>query len=108
LNTTSGNLAVDDFLSMLRVGGSLINVGLPANDEHFNPFSLVASMKSISGSNTGGIGETQAMLDFCAEKGIVASVEILDATDASTIDAAYDRMLNSDVRYRFVIDAATI
>jgi len=108
LNTTSGNLAVDDFLSMLRVGGSLVNVGLPGADEHFNPFSLIASMKSISGSNTGGIAETQAMLDFCAEKGIVANVEILDATDASAIDTAYDRMLNSDVRYRFVIDAATI
>jgi uncharacterized zinc-type alcohol dehydrogenase-like protein len=108
LNTTSGNLAVDNFLSMLRVGGSLINVGLPAADEHFNPFSLVASMKSISGSNTGGIAETQAMLDFCSEKGIVASVEILDATEAAAIDAAYDRILRSDVKYRFVIDASTI
>ena len=108
LNTTSGDLAVDDFLSMLRVGGSLINVGLPSADVHFNPFSLVASMKSISGSNTGGIAETQAMLDFCSQNGIVANVEILDATEASAIDAAYDRMLNSDVRYRFVIDAATI
>ena len=93
---------------MLRVGGSLVNVGLPAADEHFNPFSLVASMKSISGSNTGGIAETQAMLDFCAEGGIVATVEILDASEASAIDAAYDRMLNADVRYRFVIDASTI
>ena len=108
LNTTSSNLDVDDFLSMLRVGGSLVNVGLPAADEHFNPFSLIASMKSISGSNTGGIAETQAMLDFCAEKGIAATVEILDVTEVSAIDTAYDRMLNADVRYRFVIDASTI
>jgi uncharacterized zinc-type alcohol dehydrogenase-like protein len=108
LNTTSANLAVDDFLAMLRVGGSLVNVGLPGADEHFNPFSLVASMKSISGSNTGGIEETQQMLDFCAETGIVATIELLDATEASAIDKAYDRMLNADVRYRFVIDAATI
>jgi alcohol dehydrogenase (NADP+) len=108
LNTTSSNLAVDDFLAMLRVGGSLINVGLPSSAEQFNPFSLIASMKSISGSNTGGIQETQDMLDFCAEKGIAASIEIVDATEASAIDSAYERMLNSDVRYRFVIDASTI
>jgi uncharacterized zinc-type alcohol dehydrogenase-like protein len=93
---------------MLRVGGSLVNVGLPGSDEHFNPFSLIASMKSISGSNTGGIKETQEMLNFCAEHNIAATIEVVDASDAASIDAAYDRMLKSDVRYRFVIDAATI
>ena len=108
LNTTSSNLNVDQILSMLRVGGSLVNVGLPGSDEHFNPFSLIASMKSISGSNTGGIKETQEMLNFCAEHNIAATIELVDASDAASIDAAYDRMLKSDVRYRFVIDAATI
>ena len=108
LNTTSSNLNVDQILSMLRVGGSLVNVGLPGSDEHFNPFSLIASMKSISGSNTGGIQETQEMLNFCAEHKIAATIEVVDASDAASIDAAYDRMLKSDVRYRFVIDAATI
>lgn len=108
LNTTSSNIAVDKILGLLRVGGSLVNVGLPPADEHFNPFSLIASMKSISGSNTGGIAETQAMLDFCAEHSIAAEVEIVDATEASAIDRAYDRMLHSEVRYRFVIDATTI
>jgi uncharacterized zinc-type alcohol dehydrogenase-like protein len=108
LNTTSSNIAVDKILGLLRVDGSLVNVGLPPADEHFNPFSLIASMKSISGSNTGGIAETQAMLDFCAEHSIDAEVEIVDATEASAIDRAYDRMLHSDVRYRFVIDAKTI
>lgn len=108
LNTTSSNLKVDQILSMLRVGGSLVNVGLPGSDEHFNPFSLIASMKSISGSNTGGIKETQEMLNFCAEHKIAATIEVVDASDAASIDAAYDRMLKSDVRYRFVIDAATI
>lgn len=108
LNTTSVNLDVDKYLGMLRVGGSLVNVGLPPADEHFNPFSLIASMKSISGSNTGGIGETQEMLNFCAEHGIAASIEIVDASHAEAIDAAYDRMLKADVRYRFVIDAKTI
>jgi len=108
LNTTSSNLNVDQILSMLRVGGSLVNVGLPGSDEHFNPFSLIASMTSISGSNTGGIKETQEMLNFCAEHTIAATIEVIDASDATSIDAAYDRMLKSDVRYRFVIDAATI
>jgi uncharacterized zinc-type alcohol dehydrogenase-like protein len=108
LNTTSSNLNVDQILSMLRVGGSLVNVGLPGSDEHFNPFSLIASMKSISGSNTGGIKETQEMLNFCAEHKIAATIEVIDASDTTSIDAAYDRMLKSDVRYRFVIDAATI
>jgi uncharacterized zinc-type alcohol dehydrogenase-like protein len=65
-------------------------------------------MKSISGSNTGGIKETQEMLNFCAEHKIAATIEVIDASDATSIDAAYDRMLKSDVRYRFVIDAATI
>ncbi|MFM5904405.1 MAG: NAD(P)-dependent alcohol dehydrogenase [Microbacteriaceae bacterium] len=108
LNTTSSNIAVDKILTLLRVGGSLVNVGLPPEDEHFNPFSLIASMKSISGSNTGGIAETQDMLNFCAEHNITATVEVVDATEAGAIDAAYDRMLHSDVRYRFVIDASTI
>ena len=108
LNTTSAHLDVDRILSMLRVGGSLVNVGLPGDKEQFNPFSLIASMKSISGSNTGGIAETQAMLDFCAEHKIASTIEMVDATDAASIDAAYDRMVKSDVRYRFVIDASTI
>lgn len=108
LNTTSSDIAVDKMVSMLRVGGSLVNVGLPPTDVHFNPFSLIASMKSISGSNTGGIQETQGMLDFCGEHKIAADVEIVDATEASAIDAAYEKMLHSDVRYRFVIDAKTI
>ncbi|MEN9749400.1 MAG: hypothetical protein RL149_478 [Actinomycetota bacterium] len=108
LNTTSINLDVDAYLGMLRVGGSLVNVGLPGADEHFNPFSLIASMKSISGSNTGGIAETQEMLDFCAAHGIAATIEMVDASEASALDRAYDRMHRSDVRYRFVIDAKTI
>lgn len=108
LNTTSINLDVDAYLGMLRVGGSLVNVGLPGADEHFNPFSLIATMKSISGSNTGGIAETQEMLDFCAEHKVSATIEMVDATEAGSIDRAYERMHKSDVRYRFVIDAKTI
>lgn len=108
LNTTSSNLDVDKILATLRVGGTLINVGLPPSHESFNPFSLIASMKSISGSNTGGISETGEMLDFCAKHDIAATIEMVDASSPEAIDEAYDRMLKSDVRYRFVIDARTI
>jgi alcohol dehydrogenase (NADP+) len=108
LNTTSADLDVDGLLSTLRVGGSLVNVGLPGKDQSYNPFSLVTGLKSIAGANTGGIADTQEMLDFCAEHNIVSTIELVDASDAAAVDAAYNRVVGSDVRYRFVIDASTI
>lgn len=108
LNTTSADLDVDGLLSTLRVGGSLVNVGLPGNNQSYNPFSLVTGLKSIAGANTGGIKDTQEMLDFCAEHNIVSTIELVDASDPVAVDAAYNRVVGSDVRYRFVIDASTI
>ena len=108
INTTSADLDVDALLRMLRVGGSLVNVGLPGSDQSYNPFSLVTGLKSIAGANTGGIADTQEMLDFCAKHNIVSTVELVDASDSKAIDLAYDRVVGSDVRYRFVIDASTI
>jgi uncharacterized zinc-type alcohol dehydrogenase-like protein len=108
LNTTSADLDVDGLLSTLRVGGSLVNVGLPGNNQSYNPFSLVTGLKSIAGANTGGIRDTQEMLDFCAEHNIVSTIELVDASDPAAVDAAYNRVVGSDVRYRFVIDASTI
>ena len=108
INTTSADLDVDALLRMLRVGGSLVNVGLPGSDQSYNPFSLVTGLKSIAGANTGGIADTQEMLDFCAKHNIVSTVELVDASDAKAVDIAYDRVVGSDVRYRFVIDASTI
>ena len=108
INTTSADLDVDALLRMLRVGGSLVNVGLPGKDQSYNPFSLVTGLKSIAGANTGSIGDTQEMLDFCAQHDIVSNVELVDASDPAAVDAAYDRVVKSDVRYRFVIDASTI
>ena len=108
INTTSADLKVDDLLKMLRVGGSLVNVGLPGNDQSYNPFSLVTGLKSIAGANTGGIADTQEMLDLCAKHNIVSTIELVDASDPAAIDKAYDRVVDSDVRYRFVIDASTI
>lgn len=108
LNTTSADLNVDGLLGMLRVGGSIVNVGLPGNSQSYDPFSLVTGLKSIAGANTGSIAGTQEMLDFCGEHGIASTIEMVDASDPAAVDAAYNRVVASDVRYRFVIDASTI
>ncbi len=103
LNTTSANLNLDEVLGWLRVGGALVNVGLPGKPETFDPFTIIGGFKAIAGSNTGGISETQEMLDFCAAHGIGAEIELIDPVP-SVIDAAYDRVVNSDIKYRFVIE----
>ena len=108
LNTTSSSADNDALLGVLRVGGSLVYVGLAGEPQSFDPFSLVTGLKSIGGSNTGGIALTQKMLDFCGEKNIASTIELLDVSDPKNLDSAYDRVVASDVRYRFVIDASTI
>jgi len=108
LNTTSTSADNDALLGMLRVGGSLVYVGLAGEPQSFDPFSLVTGLKSIGGSNTGGIALTQQMLDFCGGKNIASTIELLDVSDPRSLDSAYDRVVGSDVRYRFVIDASTI
>jgi uncharacterized zinc-type alcohol dehydrogenase-like protein len=108
LNTTSTDLEVDSLLGMLKVGGSLVNVGLPGNKQEYDPFSLASGMRSIAGATTGSIASTQEMLDFCGEHDIVSTIELVDASDPKAIDDAYARVVNSDIRYRFVIDASTI
>ncbi|MEL0291445.1 MAG: alcohol dehydrogenase, partial [Aquiluna sp.] len=89
-------------------GVTLVYLGLSGNPQSFNAGGLVTSLRSIAGINTGNIADTQEMLDLCGEKNIVSDIELLDATEASAIDLAYERVVKSDVRYRFVIDAATI
>ena len=69
---------------------------------------LIIGNKVLTGSNIGGIAETQEMLDFCAEHGIGATIETIDASDTTAVDAAYDRVVAGDVRYRVVIDTSTI
>lgn len=105
LNTVSAQLPVDDYLSMLTVGGAMVNVGAPSEPLSYNAFSLIAGNKSLSGSLIGGIPETQEMLDFCAEHGIGAEIELISADQ---VDEAYQRVRASDVRYRFVIDTSTL
>jgi len=105
LNTVSANIDVDAYLSLLRVDGTLVNVGAPAEPSQYNVFSLILGRRSIAGSLVGGIMETQEMLDFAAQHGIAPQIEVIQADQ---IDEAYERILRSDVRYRFVIDTSTL
>lgn len=105
LNTVSANLDVDAYLSLLRVDGTLVNVGAPGKPDQYNVFSLIMGRRSIAGSLVGGIRETQEMLEFSAEHGIAPKIEVIRA---GQVDEAYERVLRSDVRYRFVIDMATL
>ena len=108
INSTSADIDLDALLSLVAIDGSLVFVGLPPKNQSFGAFSIVPQRRSIAGSNTGGIGETQDMLDFCAKHKIGAVVERIDASVPANVDAAWDRVMHSDVRYRFVIDASTI
>jgi uncharacterized zinc-type alcohol dehydrogenase-like protein len=104
INTVSAPIDVDAYLSLLDVGGTMVNVGAPEKPLSLHVFSLITKRRSFAGSPIGGIRETQEMLDFCAEHGIGAEIETIPA---DRINEAYDRVVGSDVRYRFVIDAAT-
>ena len=106
LNTVAASHSLDAYSSLLKRDGTLVLVGVP---EHPHPSPNIANLifkrRAIAGSLIGGIAETQEMLDFCADKGIVADIEMIQAQD---IDKAYDRMVKSDVKYRFVIDNASL
>jgi len=105
IDTVAASHNLDAYVSLLKRDGTLVLLGAP---EHPHPSPNVMGMifgrKSIAGSLIGGLPETQEMLDFCAEHGIVSEIELIAAPQ---IDEAYDRMVKSDVRYRFVIDGAT-
>lgn len=105
INTVSASIDISSYLGLLRVNGTLVNVGAPAEPLPVNAFALIGGRRSFAGSQIGGIEETQEMLDFCAEHGIGAEIEVIGATQ---INEAYERVLASDVRYRFVIDTATL
>ncbi|MEV6944010.1 NAD(P)-dependent alcohol dehydrogenase [Streptomyces sp. NPDC051172] len=105
LSTVSAPLDFGAFLSLLKRDGALVNVGAPEEPIALNLFSVIAGRKTLAGSMIGGIAETQEMLDFCAEHGFGAEIEVISADQ---INEAYERVVASDVRYRFVIDVATI
>ncbi|AXG81829.1 NAD(P)-dependent alcohol dehydrogenase [Streptomyces paludis] len=104
LNTVSAPVSLTDYLGMLRLHGTLVNVGVTTEPMPVDVFALLQNGRSFVGSLFGGIAETQEMLDFAAEHGITADIELIGAQDINT---AYERILASDVRYRFVIDGAT-
>ncbi len=105
INTVSASIDVNAYLGLLAVNGTLVNVGAPPEPLPVNAMSLIGGRRSFAGSMIGGIAQTQEMLDFCAENRIGAEVEVISADQ---VNEAYERVLASDVRYRFVIDVATL
>jgi uncharacterized zinc-type alcohol dehydrogenase-like protein len=105
VNTVSAPVPVARYLGLLGLDGTMVNVGAPAEPMEVEAFALLPMRRSWAGSMIGGIPQTQEMLDFCAEHGIGAEIETITA---DRIDEAYDRVVGSDVRYRFVIDTASL
>ncbi|ORV18141.1 NAD(P)-dependent alcohol dehydrogenase [Mycobacterium celatum] len=105
LNTVSANLDLGEYLKLLDVDGTLVEIGMPEQPMSVPAFPLVNMRRSVSGSLIGGIAETQEMLNFCAEHGTTPEIEVISA---DYVNEAYERVLASDVRYRFVIDTSTL
>jgi uncharacterized zinc-type alcohol dehydrogenase-like protein len=105
LDTVSANHDINAYLNLLRLDGNITLVGAPEKPLEVAAFSLIMARRSLSGSNIGGIAETQEMLDFCGEHNITADVEVIPIQKANE---AYERLLKSDVKYRFVIDMASL
>jgi alcohol dehydrogenase (NADP+) len=105
LNTVSADFDINKYMRLLRVDGTLVTVGAPPAPYQVQAFSLIAGRRSLAGSAIGGLPDTQTMLDFCAEHGVKPAIELISAGE---VDGAYDRVVSSDVRYRFVIDVSTI
>ncbi|MFC7219153.1 NAD(P)-dependent alcohol dehydrogenase [Streptomyces polyrhachis] len=104
LHTVPVTVPLDACLALLRTDGTLVTVGSPPLEQPMNVFSLINLRKSMAGSLAGGIGQTQELLDFCAQHGLRPRIEVIPAT---RINEAYERVVAGDVRYRFVIDGST-
>ncbi|ASU58227.1 MULTISPECIES: NAD(P)-dependent alcohol dehydrogenase [Nocardiopsis] len=105
VNTVSAPIDLDAYLNLLALDGAIVSVGAPPEPVAVTLFTLFENRRSFAGSKIGGIAQTQEMLDFCAEHGIAPEVEVVRADQ---INEAWERVLASDVRYRFVIDASTL
>jgi alcohol dehydrogenase (NADP+) len=105
VNTVSANLPIDAYLGLLKPLGALVSVGLPTEPDSVHAGSLIGRNRIYAGSNVGGLPLTQEMLDFCAEHGVAPVIETITAAE---VNDAYPRVVGSDVRYRFVIDTATL
>ena len=106
INTVSASQDLQTFVVLLKRDATLVLVGA-GTEKHIAPdaFALLMSRRSIAGSGIGGIAETQEMLDFCADRGITSDIELIPV---QKVDTAYDRVVASDVKYRFVLDMATL
>jgi len=105
LDCVSAEHNLNDYLNLLRLDGTLCSVGLPEQPLSIAPFAILANRRSLSGSMIGGMAETQEMLDYCAEHNIVSDIEL---TPIDKLPEAYERVIKGDVKYRFVIDMATL
>jgi uncharacterized zinc-type alcohol dehydrogenase-like protein len=105
IDTVSARHDVNTYLNLLRPDGSVILVGLPPESLEVNAFSVVSGRHSFSGSNIGGIAETQEMLNFCAKHKITADIELINIQQ---VNEAFERLEKGDVKYRFVIDMASL
>lgn len=105
LNTVSSALDLTPYVSLLKVDGTLVNLGAPAGPVQVNVFPMLLGRRSMAGSGIGGIKETREMLDFCAEHGGAAEIELINVQE---INRAWERVVASDVRFRFVIDMETL
>ena len=105
INTVSVELDSNKYMKLLDVDGTMIVVGFPEKEIQIAPFSLVSARCSLAGSAIGGIRETQEMLDFCSKHNIACDIELVSI---QKVNEAYQRVVNSDVRYRFVIDLKSL
>lgn len=105
IDTVSAPHDVNGYIALLKLNGVMVFVGVPEKPPVIHPFNLIGKRRSVAGSLIGGIKETQEMLDYCAKHGITSDVEMIPMNQ---INEAYERMLKSDVKYRFVIDMASM
>ena len=105
INTAAGNTDLSLYASLLKLNGTMVLVGVPEKPDAIDAFSLIRKRRTIAGSLIGGIKENQEMLDFCSKHNITADIELISA---DKINEAYERTVAGDVKYRFVIDVATI
>jgi len=105
VNTASALTRLDPYLRLLDFDGTMVLVGLPENDLTFSAFNMVAKRRRIAGTNNGGVPQTQEMLDFCGEHGLGADIELIGF---DKVNEAWDRVVASDVKYRFVLDTSTL
>uniref|UniRef100_A0A0A9Y9H5 NADP-dependent alcohol dehydrogenase C n=1 Tax=Lygus hesperus TaxID=30085 RepID=A0A0A9Y9H5_LYGHE len=105
LDTVSADHNISDYMSCLHYDGTLVLLGLPVNSISLYPTDIIFGNRALAGSNIGSIQETQEMIDFCAQHGVVVDYELIEPT---YINEALERLHNSDVKYRFVIDTQKI